>query len=170
MTGRNRIARGRAQPGSEEDEVGAGAGLRGHAFNIVARRAQQGQPGVVAYCGKSSTSRTGATPPLRAAPADLMASVIRPSSMLPGEGFISKPGMHRLGARGVGLHQVVEALGELIGGAAVDQFLLDAVELRKFGEDGFAAEFAEQIGDIAEGWIGGDAAESVGAAALEARR
>ena len=30
-------------------------------------------------------------PPLRAAPADLMASVVRPSSIFPGEGFISKP-------------------------------------------------------------------------------
>src|SRR5579863_8963801 len=49
------------------------------------------RPGVFAYSGKSRTSRTGATPPLRAAPADLMASVVRPSSMLPGEGFISKP-------------------------------------------------------------------------------
>ena len=48
-------------------------------------------PGVVAYSGKSSTSFTGATPPLRAAPADLIASVISPSSIFPGDGFISKP-------------------------------------------------------------------------------
>ena len=111
-------------------------------------------PGVVAYCGKSSTSRTGATPPLRAAPADLMASVMRPSSMFPGDGFISKPGVHGLGARRVSLHQVEEALGKFIGRAAIDEFLLHAVQFRKFAEQGFAAELAEQIGEIADsvGW------------------
>ena len=75
--------------------------------------------------------------------------------------------MHGLGARGVGLHEVVEALGELVAGAAVDEFLLDAVELREFAEDGLAAEFAEEVGDVAEGGISGDAAEAVGTSALE---
>src|SRR5688500_14382136 len=41
-----------------------------------------------AYC---NTSATGAVPPFFAAPADLMASVIRPSLIFAGEGFISKP-------------------------------------------------------------------------------
>ena len=34
---------------------------------------------------------TGAVPPFRAAPADFIASVNRPSRMLPGDGFISNP-------------------------------------------------------------------------------
>ena len=56
---------------------------------------------------------------------------------------------------------------EFVIGAAVDEFLLDAVEFRKFAEDGFAAEFAKKVRDVAEGWIGGDTAEPVGAPALE---
>ena len=75
--------------------------------------------------------------------------------------------MHSLGTRRVSLHEVKEALGKLIGGAAVDEFLLDAVKLGEFAEDGLAAEFAEQIGDVAESGIGGDAAETVGTSALQ---
>jgi hypothetical protein len=41
------------------------------------------------------------------------------------------------------------------------------MQLGKFGEHGFAVEADEQIGEIADGWIGGDATEAIGAAALE---
>src|SRR5262245_19467110 len=48
-------------------------------------------PGAVAYSGKSSTADTGDVPPFFAAPADFIASVMRPSRMFPGDGFISNP-------------------------------------------------------------------------------
>ena len=75
--------------------------------------------------------------------------------------------MHSFGARRVGLHEVEEPLGEFVGGAAIDEFLLNAVKFREFAEDGFAAEFAEEIGDIAEGGVRGDAAEAIGATAFQ---
>src|SRR5579871_1809957 len=75
--------------------------------------------------------------------------------------------MHGSCARLIGVHQVVEALCNGVGLAAVDQLLLNAMQLRELAKESAAAQFAEQIGEIAEGGICGDAAEPIRASALQ---
>ena len=144
---RNGVAGGRAQAGGEEDKVRARADLRCHALHVVARRAEQveaGRGGVlrevehVAHRSDAALARCACG--LDGVGGEAVFDVA-------GRGIHLKTGVHGLGARGVGLHEIEEALGELIGGAAIDQFLLHAVQFRELGEDGLAAESAEQVGE-----------------------
>ena len=66
------------------------------AFPVVASTSLPGvqtrfSPDLVAGSVESKTSTPGAVPPFLQAPALLIASVIRPSLILPGEGFMWKP-------------------------------------------------------------------------------
>ena len=167
-TGAMGLPVGVPRPVVKRTSVAAGADLRGHALDIVAGRALQREAGHADVLGivDDVADRRDAAFARRAGGLDgvgdeAVADVARRRV----EGEV---GLHGAGARGVGLHEAGEALGELIGGAAVDELLLDAMQLGKFGEHGFAADADEQIGDVADGGIGGDAAEAVGAAALQA--
>ena len=166
--GSDGVAGGSAEPGREEDDVRAGADLRGDALHVAARGTEEieaGAGGVFGVVENGADWRE--LPPLRAPPAAFMASVSRPSWMLPGEGFISKPEKHGFRASGVVAHELDEAVGAGGVGAAVDEVLLHAAELRELGQDGAAAEGGEEVRDVADGGVGGDAGEAIRAAALE---
>ena len=109
----------------------------------------------------------GEVPPFLAAPADLMASVMRPSRMLPGEGLASKPEPQALAAF-VGTHEADKFVGQGGGLTAIAEALLDAAQFGKLGEHGRGAESGEEVGGVADGGIGGDAGEAIGPAAFHA--
>ena len=77
--------------------------------------------------------------------------------------------MRGAGALGVVLHEAREALGEFVGGAAVDEFLLRAVQFGELGEDGGSAQAGDDVRDVADCGVCGDAAEAVRTAALHAQ-
>ena len=134
--GRDGIAGGRAEAGGEEHEIRAGARLRSHALDVVARRAEQSEAGCRRVLREVEHVADGSDAALARRTGRLDGVGDESVFDVAGRGIHFETRMHGFGARGVSLHQVEEALGEFVGGAAVDELLLDAVKLGKLAEDG----------------------------------
>ena len=78
-----------------------------------------------------------------------------------------KSGAYAFGFAAIGLHEADEFLGSIAGQGPVHQFLFHAAEFGEFRQQDLSAEGDDQIGTVSNGRVGGDAAESVAAAAFD---
>ncbi len=162
------IAGGRAEAGGKENNVSAGADLRADAFDVAAGSAleiQAGLGGVLGIVECAGDGRgaafLGGAGGLHGVGKQAVADVSRRRVHL-------EAGVDGFGAGGVVAHELHKFVGDFLPSAALDELLLDTTELWEFGEDAAAAEGGQKIGGMADGGIGGNAGEAVGAAALEA--
>ena len=166
--GSDGIAGGGAEASGEEDKIRACADLSGDGLDIVAGRAEQGESagggvlGIIEDIGNGSGAGFArGSGGLDGVGEQAVADVAR--------GWIHlEAGVYGACAGLVGAHEGDEALGGFRTFAAVDEVLFDAAQFGKFGEDGASAEGDEEVRDLADGGVGGDAAEAVRAAAFEA--
>ncbi len=114
----------------------AGAGQAGGTFDIVTGCAEQVETrlcslfGIIQYgCYRRSTAFFSSSGGFHRIGDQTVLDVT-------GRGVHIKTGAGFFGSLAVATHQPGKLFGHFWGGTAVDQFLLDAIELRKFREDG----------------------------------
>src|SRR6266550_3646347 len=167
---RDGISRGGTQSRGEQHDVRACRHLRGHALDIVPRRALQIEAGLARILGivqnrsdRRSAALFGRASRLHGVGEKAVTDISRRRIHL-------ESGANGFRAGGVVPHELNESVRHFNSHAAVDQFLLHAAQFRKLRKNSSSAQHNEQIGRVPDGRIRGEAGKAVGAAALQAQR
>src|SRR6266853_890901 len=139
----------------------SGIHLRGHALDVISWSALQVQTrfggilGIIQHCrhrGISSLFRC--TRGLHRVCQQSIAHVSR-------AGVHFETGPNRFGPRAVAFHQVNKAVGYFLVLAAVDEFLLEATQLWKFGKNSSATKRGQKVGSMTDSRIRGKTGKTV---------
>ena len=160
-------AEGRAAAGGEDHDLGAAGDLAGGRDRVVAGGVHEDEAGLGDGLGVLVDGGQRRRAALGGGAEGLLEDGGQAALLVAGRRVV----VHRAAVDlGVALPPA-DALDQLVGdfrrGGAAQQQLLGAVDLRGLGEDGGAAHADEEVGGGAEGRVGGDAGEAVGAAALQ---
>ena len=164
--GHDGISSGRPQAGGEQHHVYTRGHEPGHGFHVVARRTDEGQPGV----------RHGFRVIEHGADRGLAALLRRASRFdgigdqpvvdVPGAGVVGDGSPASVGGGLIAAHQLKEARLVFLADAAGNHVGFHAAQLGEFRQSGPAAERHHAIRDFADGGVGRNAGKAVRAAAL----
>ena len=117
---RDGVAGGRAEAGGKEHESGAGTDLRGDALNVVAGRALQVEAGGGGVLGIVNDAADGRQAAFARGASGFDGVRDEAFADVAGGWIEGEAGFRSVGAVGVVLHEVREAPGEFVRGAAID--------------------------------------------------